>query len=103
MVFADEPTGNLDSRASEEVLSFLRSCARELHQTVIMVTHDPVAASYAGRVLFLADGRVAGELLAPTPDTVLDHLRRAGDPAGPSTPASQPGGGARRAHARTGE
>jgi putative ABC transport system ATP-binding protein len=103
VVFADEPTGNLDSRASEEVLSFLRSCARELHQTVIMVTHDPVAASYAGRVLFLADGRVAGELLAPTPDTVLDHLRRAGDPAGPSTPASQPGGGARRAHARTGE
>jgi putative ABC transport system ATP-binding protein len=109
VVFADEPTGNLDSRASEEVLSFLASCARELHQTVIMVTHDPVAASYAGRVLFLADGRVAGELLAPTPDTVLDHLRRAGDPPGPASPAglaspaSQSVGGAHRAHARTGE
>jgi putative ABC transport system ATP-binding protein len=103
VVFADEPTGNLDSRASEEVLSFLRSCVRELHQTVIMVTHDPVAASYAGRVLFLADGRVAGELLAPTPDTVLDHLRRAGDPGGPASPASQPSDGAHRAPAWTGE
>jgi len=106
VVFADEPTGNLDSRAGAEVLTFLRSCALELHQTVIMVTHDPVAAGYAGRVLFLADGRVDGELLAPTPDTVLDHLRRDGDPPGPAghpSPAGQPGTGARRAHARTGE
>jgi putative ABC transport system ATP-binding protein len=74
VVFADEPTGNLDSRAGAEVLGFLRSCARELSQTVIMVTHDPVAASYAGRVLFLADGQVSGELTDPTPQTVLDYL-----------------------------
>jgi putative ABC transport system ATP-binding protein len=78
VVFADEPTGNLDSRAGAEVLGFLRSCARELSQTVIMVTHDPVAASYADRVLFLADGQVSGELLDPTPETVLDHLRASG-------------------------
>jgi putative ABC transport system ATP-binding protein len=78
VVFADEPTGNLDSRSGAEVLAFLRSCARELSQTVIMVTHDPVAASYADRVLFLADGQVSGELLDPTPETVLDHLRASG-------------------------
>ena len=75
IIFGDEPTGNLDSRAGAEVLGFLRSCARELDQTVIMVTHDPVAASYADRVLFLADGQVSGELLDPTPETVLDYLR----------------------------
>jgi putative ABC transport system ATP-binding protein len=79
VVFADEPTGNLDSRSGAEVLDFLRACARELHQTVIMVTHDPAAASYAGRVVFLADGRVAGELDRPTPATVLDFLRAAGE------------------------
>jgi putative ABC transport system ATP-binding protein len=82
VVFADEPTGNLDSRAGAEVLSFLRSCAMELDQTVIMVTHDPVAASYAGRVLFLADGQVSGELLDPTPETVLDYLRASGARSG---------------------
>jgi putative ABC transport system ATP-binding protein len=75
VVFADEPTGNLDSRSGAEVLGFLRTCARELDQTVILVTHDPVAASYAGRVVFLADGQVVGELLDPTPQTVLDYLR----------------------------
>jgi putative ABC transport system ATP-binding protein len=79
VVFADEPTGNLDSRSGAEVLSFLRASVRELGQTVVMVTHDPVAASYAGRVLFLADGRVSGELPAPTPERVLDHLKRAGE------------------------
>jgi putative ABC transport system ATP-binding protein len=79
VVFADEPTGNLDSRSGAEILSFLRSCVRELGQTVIIVTHDPVAASYAGRVVFLADGRVSGELLAPTPRSVLDYLQRAGE------------------------
>ncbi len=78
VVFADEPTGNLDSRAGAEVLSFLRSCARELDQTVIMVTHDAVAAGYADRVLFLADGQVSGELLDPTPEVVLDYLRESG-------------------------
>jgi putative ABC transport system ATP-binding protein len=76
VVFADEPTGNLDSRNGAEVLGFLRASVRELGQTVIMVTHDPVAASYAGRVLFLADGRVSGEMRAPTPQSVLDYLKR---------------------------
>ncbi len=77
VVFADEPTGNLDSRSGAEVLEFLRMTVRELGQTVIMVTHDPAAASYADRVVFLADGRPAGELTAPTPETVLDHLMQA--------------------------
>ncbi len=79
VVFADEPTGNLDSRSGAEVLSFLRASVRELGQTVIMVTHDPVAASYAGRVVFLADGRISGEMSAPTPESVLDHLKRTGE------------------------
>jgi putative ABC transport system ATP-binding protein len=79
VVFADEPTGNLDSRSGAEILGFLRTCVRELGQTVIIVTHDPVAASYAGRVVFLADGRVSGELAHPTPESVLDHLKRAGE------------------------
>jgi putative ABC transport system ATP-binding protein len=74
-IFADEPTGNLDSRAGAEVLTFLRHCVRELGQTVIMVTHDPVAASYADRVVFLADGRVRGELLAPAVTEILDALK----------------------------
>ena len=75
VVFADEPTGNLDSASSAEVLSFLRASVRELRQTVIMVTHDPVAASYSDRVVFLADGLVSGELRQPTPESVLAHLR----------------------------
>ena len=79
VVFADEPTGNLDSRSGAEILSFLRTSVRELGQTVIIVTHDPVAASYADRVLFLADGRVSGQLSGPTPDLVLDYLKRAGE------------------------
>jgi len=79
VVFADEPTGNLDSRSGAEVLGFLRASVRELSQTVIMVTHDPMAASYAGRVLFLADGRVSGEMSAPTPQSVLDYLKRNGE------------------------
>ncbi|MBV9381176.1 MAG: ABC transporter ATP-binding protein [Streptosporangiaceae bacterium] len=78
VIFADEPTGNLDSASGAEVLSFLRSSVRELRQTVIMVTHDPVAAGYADRVLFLADGRVHGELHDPTPRSVLDYLKLAG-------------------------
>ena len=79
VVFADEPTGNLDSASGAEVLGFLRASVRELGQTVIMVTHDPVAASYADRVVFLADGRVSGELYAPTPQSVLDHLKLGGE------------------------
>ena len=79
VIFADEPTGNLDSASGAEVLGFLRASVRELGQTVIMVTHDPVAASYADRVVFLADGQVCGELAAPTPQSVLDHLKLAGE------------------------
>ncbi|MEU5695844.1 ABC transporter ATP-binding protein [Actinosynnema sp. NPDC020468] len=79
VVFADEPTGNLDSRSGAEVLDFLRTSVRDLGQTVIMVTHDPVAASHADRVVLLADGRVAGELVRPTADTVLAALKHLGD------------------------
>ena len=78
VVFADEPTGNLDSRSGAQVLGFLRRSVRELGQTVVLVTHDPIAASYAHRVVLLADGRVAGEILDPTPDSVIDTLRGMG-------------------------
>jgi putative ABC transport system ATP-binding protein len=74
VVFADEPTGNLDSTSSGEVLGFLRRSVDELGQSVVMVTHDPTAASYAHRVLFLADGSLVGELTDPTPDSVLAAL-----------------------------
>ncbi|MFE5584643.1 ABC transporter ATP-binding protein [Kitasatospora sp. NPDC056531] len=76
IIFADEPTGNLDSRAGAEILSFLRQSVDDLGQTIVMVTHDPVAASYADRVLFLADGRIVDELPEPTADSVLDRMRR---------------------------
>lgn len=74
VVFADEPTGNLDSRSGAEVLSFLRQSVRELGQTVIMVTHDPAAAAYASQVLLIADGKVAGKITDPTPESVLAGL-----------------------------
>ena len=74
VLFADEPTGNLDSRSGAEVLSFLRTSVRELGQTIVMVTHDPVAASYADRVVLLADGRIAGHIERPTPESVLAGL-----------------------------
>jgi putative ABC transport system ATP-binding protein len=76
VIFADEPTGNLDSRSSAEVLGFLRESVRQFGQTVVMVTHDPNAASYADRVIFLADGRVVDELANPTAEAVLDKLKR---------------------------
>ncbi|MFL6074528.1 MAG: ABC transporter ATP-binding protein [Mycobacteriales bacterium] len=76
VVFADEPTGNLDSRSGAGVLEFLQRSVRELDQTVVMVTHDPIAASHADRVIFLADGRPNGELAAPTPERVLDQLKQ---------------------------
>jgi len=76
IVFADEPTGNLDSRAGAEVLGFLRRSVREMGQTVVMVTHDPVAASYAHRVLFLADGRVVDEMRQPTSESVLERMKQ---------------------------
>jgi putative ABC transport system ATP-binding protein len=75
VVFADEPTGNLDSHSSAEVLSFLRRSVDELGQTVVIVTHEPSAAAYADRVLFLTDGRIVDELRAPTADTVLDRMK----------------------------
>jgi len=75
IVYADEPTGNLDRRTSEGLLAFLRHAVTDFGQTVVMVTHDPVAAAFAGRVVFLADGRVAGELAEPTRDGVLDALK----------------------------
>ncbi|MGY1687056.1 ABC transporter ATP-binding protein [Geodermatophilus sp. SYSU D00804] len=78
VVFADEPTGNLDSRAGAEVLDLLRSSVRETGQTVVMVTHDPTAASYADRVVLLADGRLAGEVERPTAASVLEALRGLG-------------------------
>ncbi len=74
VVFADEPTGNLDSTSAAEVLGFLRSSVDELGQSVVMVTHDPTSAGYAHRVLFLADGRVVGELREPTAESVLAAL-----------------------------
>ncbi|MGH8893508.1 MAG: ABC transporter ATP-binding protein [Actinomycetes bacterium] len=75
VVFADEPTGNLDSRSGAEVLSFLRRSVDETAQTIVMVTHDPVAAGHADRVVFLADGAVVGEMAEPTADRVLDHMK----------------------------
>ncbi len=79
IIFADEPTGNLDSKASAEVLGFMQTAVRQFGQTVVMVTHDPSAAAYADRVLFLADGRIVDEMLQPTADLVLDRLKRLGD------------------------
>ena len=79
IIFADEPTGNLDSQAGAEVLSFTRRAVDEMRQTVVMVTHDPVAASYADRVVFLADGRVVDEMQEPTSERVLDRLKRFGE------------------------
>jgi len=76
VVFADEPTGNLDSRSSADILAFLRRSVSEFAQTVVMVTHDPTAAAYADRVLFLADGRLRSELLDPTADSVLDLMKQ---------------------------
>ena len=78
VVFADEPTGNLDSKASAEVLRLLRTAVDEFGQTVVMVTHDPVAAAYAERVVFLADGQVVDDMGGPTADLVLDRMKRLG-------------------------
>jgi putative ABC transport system ATP-binding protein len=78
LVFADEPTGNLDSRTGAEILAFMRQAVRDLGQTIVMVTHDPVAASYADRVVFLADGHIVDELLNPTAESVLDRMKSFG-------------------------
>ncbi|HKY16660.1 MAG TPA: ABC transporter ATP-binding protein, partial [Microthrixaceae bacterium] len=79
IIFADEPTGNLDSRTGTEILSFMRKAVDELRQTIVMVTHDPSAASYSDRVLFLGDGRLVDEMEAPTASKVLDKMKSLGD------------------------
>jgi putative ABC transport system ATP-binding protein len=79
IIFADEPTGNLDSKASTDLLDFLRHAVSALGQTIIMVTHDPIAAAHADRVVFLADGRVVNEMHGPTADSVLGVMRHLGD------------------------
>ena len=79
IIFADEPTGNLDSKAGAEILSFMRRAVRELGQTIVMVTHDPVAASYASRVVFLNDGRVVDSMEEPTSERVLEFLKQYGE------------------------
>ena len=79
IIFADEPTGNLDSKASAELLTFLRHAVTDLGQTIAMVTHDPLAASFADRAVFLADGRIVDERHAPTADAILDVMRHLGD------------------------
>ena len=79
IIFADEPTGNLDSRAGAEVLTFMRRAVDEMGQTIVMVTHDPTAASYADRIVFLADGRIVDEMLQPTAERVLERMKRFGE------------------------
>jgi putative ABC transport system ATP-binding protein len=79
IVFADEPTGALDSRSGAALLSFLRRAVDEFGQTIVMVTHDPVAAAHADRVVFLADGRIVDELTGPTVEVVLDRMKRLGN------------------------
>ena len=79
IIFADEPTGNLDSRTGAEILDFLRRAVREYGQTIVMVTHDPNAASYADRVVFLGDGRIVDEMAEPTAEAMIDRMKRYGD------------------------
>ncbi len=79
IIFADEPTGNLDSAASAEILQFMRDAVDRYGQTIVMVTHDPGTAAYADRVVFVGDGKIVGELRDPTADSVLDEVRRLGD------------------------
>ena len=79
IIFADEPTGNLDSRSGSEILNFMRSAVDELGQTIVMVTHDPVAAAWADRVVFLADGKIVNEMADPTAEAVLDLMKHLGD------------------------
>ena len=79
IIFADEPTGNLDSKAGAEVLTFMRRAVDEMGQTIVMVTHDPIAASYADRIVFLADGRVVDQMDKPSADRVLERMKRFGE------------------------
>lgn len=79
IIFADEPTGNLDSKTGAEILAFMKHAVTDLGQTIVMVTHDPVAAGYADRVIFLADGKVVDEVENPTAEIVLDRMKRLGN------------------------
>lgn len=79
IIFADEPTGNLDSKTGHQILDFMRKAVDKLGQTIVMVTHDPVAASIADRIIFLADGKVVDEMREPTPEKVLDRMKRFGE------------------------
>ncbi len=79
IIFADEPTGNLDSHSSAEILGFMQRAVQEFGQTIVMVTHDPISASYSNRVVFLADGHIVDELRDPTADAVLGKMRHLGD------------------------
>jgi putative ABC transport system ATP-binding protein len=79
VIFADEPTGNLDSRSGAEVLEFMQRAVSQLGQTIVMVTHDPIAAGYAERIVFLADGRIVDEMIHPTAELVLDRMKKFGD------------------------
>jgi putative ABC transport system ATP-binding protein len=88
IIFADEPTGNLDSRSSAEVLSFLRDSVRDSGQTVVMVTHDPMAAAYSDEVVFLADGRIVDRMPEPTAEKVLERMKSLDVPA-PTEPTAQ--------------
>jgi putative ABC transport system ATP-binding protein len=78
IIFADEPTGNLDSITGAEILTFMRKAVDDLGQTIVMVTHDPVAAAYADRIIFLADGHIVNEMTEPTADRVLDLMKSIG-------------------------
>jgi len=78
IILADEPTGNLDSKSSAEILDFMGKAVRELGQTIVMVTHDPVAAAHADRVVFLTDGQVVDELASPTAEGILDRIKSLG-------------------------
>ncbi|WP_084105124.1 ABC transporter ATP-binding protein [Demequina sp. NBRC 110056] len=78
IIFADEPSGNLDSRSGAELLGFMRRAVKEFGQTIVMVTHDPTAASYADRILFLEDGKIVDEMREPTADRVLDRMKQMG-------------------------
>ena len=78
IIFADEPTGNVDSATGTEILTFMRRAVDELGQTIVMVTHDPVSAAFADRIVFLADGKIVDEMLEPTAVKVLDRMKSLG-------------------------
>ena len=79
LIFADEPTGNLDTKASGAILKFMKQAVSDFGQTIVMVTHDPFAASHANRVVYLADGQIVDEIIDPTTDSVLDRMRKFGE------------------------